>query len=186
MRKSDTPRRALLLFCVFAILMTPRLAVAAKDDCSQATVQARDIPNALSSVALVQEASDPQLAGEWYAPEAAWGRWMGKSATVYLKTPSQRQATLQLEFYLSEEHLRAVEAVVLTLDLGGKLLDRQKYEEVGLYTYRTAIPREQLRGPMVSLGLSVDRTFQVRSDKRALGLAVFRVGFMQEEHSRKP
>ena len=102
---------------------------------------------------------------------------MGKSAAVYLKTPSQRQATLQLEFYLSEEHLRAVEAVVLTLDLGGKLLDRQKYEEAGLYTYRTAIPREQLRGPMVCLGLSVDRTFQVPSDKRVLGLAVFRVGF---------
>ena len=159
------------------MLMTPRLAVAAKDACSQATVQARDIPNALSFVAPVKEASEPQLAGKWYAPERARWRWMGKSAAVYLKTPSQRPATLQLEFYLSKEHLRAVEAVVLTLHLGGKLLDRQKYEEAGRYTYRTAIPGEQLRGQMVCLELSVDRTIQVPGDKRVLGLAVFRVGF---------
>ena len=168
------------------MLLTPRLAVTAKDACSQATVQARDIPKALSSVAPAKEVSDPQLAGEWYAPARARWRWMGKSAAVYLKTPSQKPATLQLEFYLSKEHLRAVEAVILTLNLGGKLLDRQKYEEAGLYTYRTAIPREQLRGQMVCLEISVDRTFQVPGDKRALGLAVFRVGFMQEGHSKKP
>ncbi len=124
------------------------------------------------------ESSAPQLSGDWYPPEEDKWRWMGQSAGVYLGLPADKEPTLELEFILPPELLSAVGTVAITLSLDGQFLDRLSYVEPGEFMYRGFLSGTQLRNPVTCLKISVGQTFRPPKDKRDLGVAVVRAGFM--------
>ncbi|MBI4465781.1 MAG: hypothetical protein HY647_13840 [Acidobacteria bacterium] len=172
---------SLLVAMVFSVL-----PAVARVLCDEAAAKSQNVAEVLSFVEMGQPASEGQLAGDWYAPEEGRFRWMGKEAAVYLETPREKSNELQVEFYLTEDHIREVGSVVLQLELNGKLVDRQKYDAPGFYTYRVVLLPEQVAAERVCVGLSVGKTFQPTGEKRLLGLAVSNVGFLLGEKRGSP
>lgn len=181
LREAKTVSRRVCLFSSFLLLMVSALPAVAASFCDAAAVKNQNAASLLSSVEMSQQASGGQLAGDWYAPEENRWRWMGKAAAVFLAKPRQKPVALRVEFYLSEDHVRAVEAVLLTLELNGKLLDRQKYEAPGSYTYRAVLLPEQVATERICVRLSVNKTFQPAGEKRLLGLVVSSVGLIPND-----
>ena len=122
--------------------------------------------------------SAPQLSGAWYPPEEDKWRWMGQSAGIHLKRPEDEEPRLELEFILPPELLSAVGTVDIVLNLDEQFLDRLSYAEPGEYTYRGFLTGTQLRNPVPCLQISVGQTFRPPKDKRDLGVAVVRAGFV--------
>ncbi|HEY1496968.1 MAG TPA: hypothetical protein VGF49_20580 [Candidatus Solibacter sp.] len=96
--------------------------------------------------------------------------WMTKSASVVLKSPSAPKR-LRAEFYIPP-NARARE---VTLLLDGREVAKRTYPGPGPYTLETYEP---LQG--TSAEIRVDQTFTAPGDKRALGMVLTGVGFVQQ------
>ena len=169
--------RLLLLAPLAANLIVATLAGMEKSMCQQPLPLLQDSPQK-SQLQLGLKSSATQLTGDWYPPEEDKWRWMGESAGVHLKLPADKEPTLELESIVPPELLSAVGTVAITLSLEDQFLDRLSYVEPGVYTYPGFLSGTQLRNPVTCLQISVAQTFRPPKDKRDLGVAVVRAGFM--------
>jgi hypothetical protein len=109
------------------------------------------------------------LSGQWYAADNGH-RWMGKSAEVKLAGPKSADQKLHITGYCPEG-LSAWKPPAITVTADGKTLGFSKLENCRTsFTLDLALPREAVGKPSISVGVTVDRTFQVPGDTRDLGL----------------
>jgi hypothetical protein len=116
------------------------------------------------------------------APEAAEqivsgvypDRWMGRSATVVLKSP-QKPARLAATFFIPP----AARVRHVTLLLEGREVAAATYPAAGTYTLQSA--PVQAAGAVATVEINVDRTFSAPPDRRELGMVLAGVGFVAQE-----
>jgi len=98
-------------------------------------------------------------------------RWMAGKAVVLLKRP-QVKSVLRAVVYIPD----AAPARRITLTLNGAQVAADSVPGPGLYTVRSApIPPEEGEA---TVGVIVDKTFQIATDRRELGVVLGAVGFV--------
>jgi hypothetical protein len=99
-------------------------------------------------------------------------RWMGRTATVLLKSPA-RAERLMLSFYLPPQ----AAGPTVRLLLEGHEIAKQTYHRPGAYTLQSA--PLQSSEPVANVTIEVDRTFSSPPDIRELGIKLIALGFRQ-------
>ncbi len=118
--------------------------------------------------------SDPaaasQIVNGIYELENNQWRWMAGSGTVLLKAPTQ-PAPVWLRFYIPPQS----PARRVTVSAGGNQLAQQDFPRPGTYTLTT--PPYAAKSESESITITVDKTFTVPGDPRALGIILLEIGF---------
>jgi hypothetical protein len=111
--------------------------------------------------------ADHQIVSGIYGLEDNRFRWMGRRATVLLKSPDE-PTILEVNFTIPDR--APARQVALLLD--GAPVASETYTAPGTYTLKSNTP---VRGSSVEI--EVDRTFFVPPDQRELGIVLTAVGF---------
>jgi hypothetical protein len=111
-----------------------------------------------------------QIVSGLYSLEGGSYRWMGRAATVVLKSPAE-PAPLRLIFRIPDNS--PARRVSLTID--GSPAAEAVYDAPGEYTLSG--PALKPAGAAATVEIAVDRTFSAPGDARELGIVVLAVGF---------
>ena len=117
-----------------------------------------------------EAAAASQIVNGIYELENNQWRWMAGAGTVLLKAPTQ-PAPVWLRFYIPPQS----RARRVTVSAGGKQLAQQDFPGPGTYTLTT--PPHAATSESESITITVDKTFTVPGDPRALGIILLEIGF---------
>ena len=131
--------------------------------------QLRPQEPALSVLPMNAPDADTQVVSGIYPNEGQPWRWMGKDATLLLKSPLHA-ATVEVKFYIADTAPARTVTIAVS---GGPRLSRTF---PGPGTYSMSMPVDATHLSPVTLTIAVDRTFSVPGDNRTLGLILNEAG----------
>jgi hypothetical protein len=119
------------------------------------------------------EAGDHLMLGFHQLEQGQW-RWIGPRATAVLRAPgSETSPMIEVSFHIPG----MAPARTVTVEINGEVAALETYPGPGAYTLRA--PVTAARGEAVTVGISVDESFQVAGDARELGVVVTALGFVE-------
>jgi hypothetical protein len=124
---------------------------------------------ALSNLPMNAPEAEQQIVGGIYQLENGQWRWMGQTATILLKPPSE-PAGISVQFVMPDQST----ARQVSIDVNGQRVASQTFAGPGRYGL-TSAPLK-LDGDSATVTIHVDKTFSVPGDPRQLGIILIRVG----------
>ena len=107
------------------------------------------------ALASTVHAADPRhavqlLRGFYDVEQGAW-RWTQGKFAVTLRTPSRTGAALTVKFSLPDAVMSRVHATELTAKIGDFVIEPQKFDKPGDYTYTRDLPASALNADSVTI-----------------------------------
>lgn len=161
------------ILCLGALLCCGTIPTAARgaplrDEC-QPSPNIRE----LNSTMIMRQSYVP-IFGQWYAGEEE-SRWIGKTASVLLRSGFSSQAALIIESYIPPEQLSAIGPVTIRLLINGQYFDSPVFDTANKYYYKALLPKALSARATLCVTLSTDKIFSPPGDPRELGLLLQRI-----------
>jgi hypothetical protein len=127
----------------------------------------------LRSVMVMHQPYAP-ISGEWHELEGE-SRWIGKTASVLLRSGLTSQAVLMVESYLPPQQLIANGPVTLTILINDQYFDSLIFDTSNKYYYKALLPQALSSSKTLCVTLSVNKSHHAPGDLRELGLLLQRI-----------
>jgi len=125
---------------------------------------------ALTDLPMNAPLAEQQIVGGIYQLESGQWRWMGQTATILLKPPSQ-PTPVTVHFTIPA----VSPARQVTVGLNDHPIASRTYSAPGTYTLSSSPIKPD--GDTAKLTVTVDKSFSVPGDSRQLGIILTNVGF---------
>jgi len=168
----DTEKRILIGTLALACALSA-VSCSGKNDSTSAQNEQSTAAPLVSTVAMADKQTEPQLVKGFYGVENNW-RWTAGQFTVVLKTPpkaAQVGATVTFNLTIPAGAAEKNKGISLAASINGMQLKSETYSKTGTYAYTFDVPASMLATDSVKVDFAVDKPLPPGPvDKRELGV----------------